>query len=79
MSHNAPQKCLTCRFWEPLFRGVPPEDYMNGSCIRHAPVLMPIVTLERKHAQPGDWPTTQGHQWCGDWTPKETDETDVTF
>lgn len=71
--------CKTCRWWEPLGRGI----HLQGCCRRLPPRVAVIpargdlfeeLAQQRQLSQPEAefltvWPTTQAAEWCGEHAP----------
>lgn len=68
---NANECCGNCRFWipEPDIRD--PED---GTCVRHAPRIVPQHEIFGIGPTQGLWPLIQNYQWCGEFQPKQKGE-----
>lgn len=62
---TAPERptCGTCRWWEPGFVIPRPPEQKRGECRIRAPMARVF-------------PLTSKGDWCGEHTPKETEETD---
>lgn len=44
--------------------------YRLGECRRRAPVYHPLRSFEGDDIDEGHWPTTWGHDWCGEFVAK---------
>lgn len=58
--------CKNCRWWNDT--GVGREDWAEGQCKRHSPMMPLQITLGTHYGrEPGRWPVTRGDDGCGDF------------
>ena len=62
------ESCGTCRY------GLKTGHFDEALCRRHAPVVQPIVTMNRYEETCAKWPKmSETRDWCGDYEPAPSD------
>lgn len=58
-------RCRSCFYWVPMF----PDQEHNafGECRRYAP-----EQTDSESTVSRSWPRTFDHDWCGEWTKRDT-------
>jgi hypothetical protein len=64
------QNCASCIFWKDLEADSNYLPAHAGLCRRRPPLLALDAGRDDEHDMCwGDWPLTQGKDWCGDYKP----------